>query len=131
MMRRATQILATVIIFLFAAACVRQIQNIENAQVNSLTGEKFSVSQVGKAIQKAGKDRGWVIKITKPGKAIGVLHVRAHMVKVNIEYTNKTYSIRYLDSTNMKYDGAGKIHGKYNDWILRLDQQIQQELIKS
>ena len=57
-----------------------------------------------------------------------VLHVRTHKLIVDITYSDKDYTIKYKDSTNLKYNGK-KIHSAYQKWVLNLDKYIQTNLI--
>ena len=46
---------------------------------------------------------------------------------VAIPYNKNQFSILYLESENLDYDGK-KIHVNYNIWIKRLADQIQNEI---
>ncbi|MFA5628197.1 MAG: hypothetical protein WCX90_08745 [Thiohalomonadaceae bacterium] len=103
------------------------VYNVDEATVVSSTGKQLTANEVKKAILTAGAVLGWSMKETKPGHIIGTLNVRKHMAKVDIKYNTKTYSITYSDSHNLNYDGSN-IHGNYNGWIQRLQQNIQAQL---
>lgn len=76
---------------------------------------------------RAGKSAGWQMKEMKPGYIFGTLNVRKHVAVVDVNYSVKSYSIRYKDSTELNYDG-GKIHPNYNGWIQNLDKAIRAQL---
>jgi hypothetical protein len=56
--------------------------------------------------------------------------LRNHTATAEVKYNTKTYSIRYLDSTNLDASG-GNIHKNYNGWIENLDREIRAELLKT
>jgi hypothetical protein len=59
----------------------------------------------------------------------GTLRLRTHVAVVGVDYDPSKYSIRYKDSTNLRYDAeTGVIHKNYNSWIQNLDAAIQREL---
>lgn len=99
------------------------VHNVDQAPVNYT----LSSEQVERAILRAGQARGWTMRVASPGVIHGDLAVRSHVAKVAIDYTAKSYSIRYLDSNNLDYDGTG-IHHNYNKWVIYLNRQIQRQL---
>lgn len=101
------------------------ILNINNETI-AING-KYTLKDVEKAIIRAGASLGWEMHPKEPGRVIGVLHLRDHMAKIDILYDKSKYSIHYLDSKNLKYDGHN-IHSNYNGWIQRLNQNIQVQL---
>lgn len=102
------------------------VMNIEDAAVVAST-ENVSASDVQKAIMRAGAGLGWVMKNSGKGKIVGTLILRKHVAVVDIDYSAKSYSIRYKDSQNLDYDGTN-IHSNYNGWIQRLNSGIQTQL---
>ena len=68
------------------------------------------------------------LKETGPNSLVGTLFLRSHMAKVGIQYNKTAYSINYMDSNNLKYDGS-KIHSNYNGWVQNLDRAIQTQLL--
>ncbi len=103
------------------------VLNIEEAAIMT-EAENVSSKDIAEAIVRAGSGLGWVMKLQKGSdEIIGILHLRKHMAKVSIKYTNEFYSIQYLDSTNLNYDGTN-IHNNYNGWISYLNNGIQAQL---
>jgi hypothetical protein len=113
---------------LFAVGCRGNvpIHNVTDAPV-AASKPNPSLDEVGKAIQRAGAALGWQMKETKPGHMLGTLNVRKHVAVVDVNYSVKSYSIRYKDSTELGYDG-GNIHQNYNGWIQNLDKGIRAQL---
>jgi hypothetical protein len=92
---------------------------------------KSAVTQddVAGAIKRAGNALGWAMLDEAPGKMTGTLRLRTHVAVVGVDYDPSKYSIRYKDSTNLRYDAeTGVIHKNYNSWIQNLDAAIQREL---
>lgn len=110
-----------------------QLQNIENTAVAYSSGEERTLDQIEKAIIKGGAVRGWVMSPAGPGHLIGTLRLRSHVAIVDITFNTKTYSIKYKDSTNLKYrknsDGIEYIHSNYVSWIRNLRTSIDSELL--
>ncbi len=101
---------------------------IYNVQQHKVTHKKSSET-VYQAIKSAGQSLGWKITKIKPGAAQGKLYLRTHVAVVRINYTNSSYSIRYVSSQNLKYDAKKQtIHGNYNGWIQNLEKAIDVRL---
>ena len=114
-------------ILLVAACAPAPVLNISKAPVQTVSGHKASLDEVGNAITRAGVALGWQMQTVKPGNIVGTLNLRGHTAVVDITYDTKTYSITYKDSTNLKYNGE-KIHKNYNSWIQNLDRDIRAQL---
>lgn len=113
---------------LLAAGCrtPTPVYNVTDAQVVA-TKANPSLDEVGQAIQRAGVSLGWQMKLTKPGHILGTLNLRTHVAVVDVNYSTKSYSIKYKDSTELNYDGTN-IHPNYNSWVQNLDQRIRAQL---
>lgn len=84
-----------------------------------------TATEVRNVIVIAGSGLGWTMTEKSPGLIVGTLHLRSHMAKVEIPYSATSFSIRYKDSYNLKYDSAtGTIHSNYNGWISNLNRAI-------
>ncbi len=123
-----TVILSAVAILLIA--CVpTPIRNIENAPIN-VSSSNYDLSEVTKAIQRAGTGLGWQMKEQTPGHIVASLNLRTHVAIVDITYTLDDYSINYKDSTNLNYNaGNNTIHKNYNGWIQNLNNAINAQLV--
>jgi hypothetical protein len=111
------------------------IEDIKNATLIGPPGKTLSLEDVQTALYRAGLTKGWTIQNTAPGQASGTLVVRnKHTVKVDITYTDKSLSITYKSSENMKYEvndsGQPLIHPYYNKWIHELMRVVNLELAK-
>jgi len=103
------------------------IKNVTNAPVTMVSGTSPKLSEVRGAIVRAGASLGWKMKDDGPNKLIGTLDLRKHTAVVEIPYTESSYSIRYVTSTNLDARD-GNIHKNYNGWIENLTRGIDTQL---
>jgi hypothetical protein len=93
---------------------------------------KISADNVLKAIKMALVHRGWTITAAKPGEVDSTLHLRDHIARIVIDYDTARVQIKYVDSTNLKYEvknGTPYIHKNYLSWIENLVNDIQGNLM--
>lgn len=125
---------ARIAIILLFAITLAGLSGCRTSPVKEVDNQGFSASgvslaQVGEAIKGAGASLGWVMKEKRPGMINGTIYLRDHVAKVEIPYTTRSYSIRYVDSTNLKYKAEkGTIHSNYNGWVTNLDNMIRTRL---
>jgi len=124
---RWAAVVASVLILL-AVGCRGSVPvyNVTDAPVAASKANP-SLDEVSKAIVRAGAALGWQMKETKPGHMLGTLYLRKHVAVVDVDYSVKSYSIRYKDSTELDYN-SGNIHPNYNGWIQNLDKGIRAQL---
>jgi hypothetical protein len=103
------------------------IKNVDNAPITAATSQNVSLSAVRQAILRAGATLGWQMKDAGPNKLIATLNIRTHQAVVEIPYTEKNYSIKYLSSINL-HERDGTIHKNYNGWISNLTRDIDIQL---
>ncbi len=121
-------ILSAVAILLIACAPT-PVHNVNNAPIN-VSSSNYDLSDVTKAIQRAGSGLGWQMKAETPGHIVGRIYLRTHVAVIDITYTLDDYSINYKDSTNLKYNaGNNTIHKNYNGWIQNLNNAINAQLV--
>ncbi|MEZ5651637.1 MAG: hypothetical protein R3E87_13955 [Burkholderiaceae bacterium] len=103
------------------------VMNLESVPVQA--SSRLTTDQVYKTIADAGSSLGWIIRKEAPGHAVGTLSLREHRAVVDITYDSTSYSIRYKDSENLKYDSAkNTIHPNYNGWVTNLNKSIATRL---
>lgn len=93
---------------------------------------KISADNVLKSIKMALVHRGWTITAVKPGEVDSTLHLRDHIARIVIDYDTTHVQIKYVDSTNLKYEvknGTPYIHKNYLSWIENLVNDIQGNLM--
>jgi len=124
---RWAAVVASVLVLL-AVGCRGSVP-IYNVTDTPVTASKLnpSLDEIGKAIQRAGIALGWQMKETKPGHILGTLSTRNRVAVVDVNYSVKSYSIKYKDSSAFNYDGQ-KIQGTYNSLIQNLDKGIRAQL---
>jgi hypothetical protein len=108
------------------------LQNFDNSPIH-LANSHETLSDVEKAMVRAGTRLGWQIRTIKPGQINAKLYEEDQMAEVTIDYSLSLYSIHYLNSENLRYSaesGSPKmIYKDYNDWVQALDRAIRQELL--
>jgi hypothetical protein len=94
--------------------------------------QKASPEQVYKVITTVLARFGWVVASDKPGDMEATYAPRDFTVRVGITYDRSQVQIRYIDSTNLKYekkkDGITYIHKNYTAWIRNLVTGISGDL---
>lgn len=121
------------LLVLVAALTLIGLGGCRTAPIRDMNNQPVPVgvtaADVSKAIQSAGNSLGWAMKQSRPGMIEGTLFIRNHIAKVEIPYSDSSYSIRYAGSTNLKYDASKRtIHSNYVGWIQNLDNQIRARL---
>ncbi len=101
------------------AGCARPVANIEN---DSFVDPGSFATRTGQII-RAGTMLGWRMQEMRPGVMRATLDIRTHQAVVDITYDAQRFSIAYVDSTNLNYDGT-RIHPNYNGWVRRLADAI-------
>ena len=115
------RVLSVAGLLLLAACRMAPVYNQQTTPSEAPPGA--TLEQVTEAIKQAGLSLGWRMKEKAPGHIIGTLRLRRHQAVVEILFDTEGYSITYLDSVNLKYDGA-KIHRNYNSWVQNLSNAI-------
>lgn len=109
------------------------LSSCRTAPIRDFTNEPvppgLTIDQVSKAIHSAGNSLGWAMRQKDEGMIIGTLNIRSHMAQVEIPFSRSSYSIRYKDSSNLKFDEQNRsIHSNYDGWIQNLNNQIRARL---
>jgi hypothetical protein len=112
------------------------IVDLPNVPVVTASGKPLSQEALKQAIISGGANgpRRWLIVPEGDGKTLkGTYIVRQHTVVVQIVPGSNSYSVKYADSSNMKYAveyGKPVIHPFYNDWVDQLVRAIDFEVKK-
>ena len=91
--------------------------------VPSYAQETSTTNSLEKSIVSAAMSLGWQVQVVNQGHIIAILKIRTHRLAVDISHDDKSYSIKYKDSTNLLYDGEN-IHRQYDNWIKNLINSI-------
>ena len=116
-----------ILLLALVIGCAGRTKPVYNIESNPISYE-LTKQDVERAILKAGVEKGWTMNVVKPGEIDAKVIVRSHNAHIKISYSEKNYSIHYVDSQNLLYKD-GKIHRNYNKWISFLDRRIQANLI--
>jgi hypothetical protein len=114
-------------IAMVGCATSKPISDVIDVPVVPGSGKTLTRTQVATAVERAGRYLGWQMSADGPGLFTARLALRHHIAVVEIEHDDRTYSIRYRDSTNLDAKD-GDIHRAYNRWVQRLRQEIRKEL---
>lgn len=115
----------------FAARGSVPMQEFDDLPITTAGGKQPSADQIRKAIVQgaAGKD---FTAAAQPGNKVKLTYSkRDHTLVVEVTFTPKSYSIKYVDSTNLGYgmqDGKAVIHPNVNRWLNNLRQSIDGQL---
>ncbi|MGO2130858.1 MAG: hypothetical protein ACTH4U_19175 [Pseudoalteromonas prydzensis] len=120
-------ILAATIAALSGCSTLVQMRNFDENLVPQNANTTHTQESVGEAILFACKQLTWKCRIQETGKILGVLDIRKHQLRVNINYNAAQYDIDYKDSINLDYNGE-KIHRQYVNWVTNLTRHIDSEL---
>lgn len=125
------------ILGLIFSGCLRTFYNVENASIPKVGNRTLSLDEVKEAIMKnMGTNYvRYTMKDVKPGLIRCDINYkgRQHEAWVDIPYSEEAYSIKYVDSYNLRYtppsaEYSETIKEPYNTWIQELDQSIQRNL---
>src|SRR5262245_4631466 len=90
-----------------AAARTAALLNYEELPVQSSDGKALSADQIRKAIISGAATRQWAASV-QPGNVVQLTYNRGkHTAIVKVKYSAKTYSINYVDSTDLNYGMEG------------------------
>lgn len=139
-MKRFRYLLVLLLWALFQAGAVHArapvpLVELENEPIEAVAGGTPTLENVRIALARGAATKGWTIADVGPGEATGTLVVRnKHTVQVAITYTEKSISIKYKDSSNMKFgqdsEGQRVIHPFYMKWVRNLVDAVKVELAR-
>lgn len=122
------KILIVTLALVLTACKTTPVKNISSEYIpTQVNGEYLTQTQIQQAIVAAAQKKKWRPRIIKPGLIMASLNVRSHSATVLIPYTEKSYSIEYKNSDNLKYND-GNIHKSYNRWVSSLAREIENQL---
>jgi len=105
------------------------------------TGEIYSVKQpiesftpttleVETSIINATNKLGWILLKNEDYSYTALYNKQRYFMKVKIKYGINLYTIEYLDSGNLKYDGK-TIHKYYNKEVEKLHEAIRYNILET
>lgn len=118
-------LLVAVAAFTLAACISKPIYNVEDR--NFSTSAMIPIGTVQEKIKVIGSERGWLFEDVAPGHMIGKVGNPKHSAKVDLFYTQTSFSIKYLSSQNLRARD-GTIHHRYNRWIELFERDLVSKL---
>ena len=101
------------------------IQNPANIPISWNADGQPTLERIQRAMIAGCAQRGWQCKAENPGEIRAVLHVRQHMAEALIAFNTESFSISYVNSSELRYNATKKtIHRKYNLWVVNLIMDI-------
>lgn len=101
------------------------IRNPADIPIGWIGDGKPTIELIQRAIIAGCAQRGWACQAIRPGEIRAVLHLRQHMAEALISFNTESFSVKYVNSTELRYDAAeNTIHRKYNQWIANLISDI-------
>ena len=107
------QMLAGVVCIAALAGCSALDRTEPVRTPRTIITSHVTTEQVKEAIITAGQGRDWIMSVAGPGVINATQNIRKHSVTVRINYSEKDYSINYVNSVNLLASG-GEIHRSYN-----------------
>lgn len=107
---------------------VQPVYKVENHPV-PVAAQNANLTTIETAIYEAASSNGWMVEKVNPGLMRATQKWREHAATVDIVYSQKSYSINYAGSANLKAD-QDYIHRRYNAIVLKLEQEIERRLYK-
>ena len=118
---------ALAMLLMACGVALRMIHSVQDAPIN-VSSPTYDLSDVTKAIRRAGAELGWEMQEEVPGHIVGTFIKGKHAAFVDITYTREEYSINYRSSRYLDYRGD-RIHRNYNAWVRYLSVAIDANLI--
>jgi hypothetical protein len=114
---------------LFLSACFGRIQPLYTVYKHKIPESAHILyeSEISDVIHRAGIERQWIMEEAKAGVIIATQKRQTHVAVIEITYTQTDYSIRYVESSDLLYNGS-TIHRTYNHWVRNLEVDIEKGL---
>lgn len=111
-------------------ACSNRSEKIRNLEDIIVPTHITSAGEnvVRTCIIRGAEKRKWTCMESGYNKLVCQNLTRTHSAEIAINYTPTSYSIKYLNSTNLN-ENDGLIHRKYNLWIQKLNNEIRKEML--
>lgn len=121
--------LFTVFACLLLSGCFGRVQPLYNVVSKPIpaASQALSMKEIGNVIELAAMGRDWLINKKQEGVYELTQTKKTHVAVVQVNYDQKTFSIKYKDSSDLLYNGTN-IHRNYNRWVQYLERDIQMGL---
>lgn len=123
-MKNSKLILALILASLFTVTSCASMKVQDMISCQNSINQTDDLELIRVAIIKAGLSRNWIVTKENKNEIILTYSARAVSATVSVKYDKDHYTISYVGSNGLLYDGT-KIHRNYNRWIRNLDKDIQ------
>jgi hypothetical protein len=151
-MKNLICLLKVFFIVLLIAGCARPMVALKDVNENRTINKPLTKEQIKESILEGAKYAGWKARDQDADTIQATYQIRSHTVRVQIEYTDSSYSLYYKSSNDMKMyctksaldkkegivvSGIRNcpgdmppyaIHAAYKTWIDALNDDIQTSL---
>jgi hypothetical protein len=117
----------------FAARGSVPMPELDNLPITSADGKPPSAERIRKAIIEGAASRHFLASAQSGNKVRLTYSKGDHRLVVEASFTPKSYSIKYVDSTNLGYGmegGKAVIHPRAAGWLNKLRQSIDRQLTR-
>ncbi len=116
---------ALIITIIFSGCTTSEIYNVSNPNTHG----KYTTQEMQNAIIDAGERLKWDFNIITPDRIIAQYSYNneKHIAVVDIRYSDSGYSINYLSSVALDYNGE-TIHKAYNKLVVDLEEEINKKI---
>jgi hypothetical protein len=90
--------------------------------------QSLPLDEIGRQIKAAGESLAWAWSQEAPGRLVGVQGGDSRNAKVEVDYTQTSYSITLISSKNLYQGDDGQVAGRYNIWARNLKAAIDRQL---
>ncbi len=124
--------LFSVVVCLLLSGCFGRIQPLYSVYSHPVPSSAnfMSLSEIGDVIELSGINRKWLVEEQYPGLMRLTFRKKTHMAVVEVSFDQSQYSIKYVNSTDLFYNGTN-IHRNYNRWVANLERDIEMNLQKA
>ena len=105
------------------------IRNVDRAPVIVPSGTSPSEAAVRDAVMRALAANSWQVDGERPTTVFASKTHGIHSARIVVSYGVKSYSIKYVDSSESLHFDGDSIHPRYNAWIEQLERSIRAGLL--
>jgi len=118
-----------IVLAIIVSGCGVRLQPVYNADQIPVPValQDSSSSTVANIIKTSAINRGWRVEDVSPNVVRATLDNRTHEAVIDIHYSKTSYSIDYVSSKDLLYNGT-QIHRNYNRWVKTLENDINKNL---
>ena len=103
---------------------MKTLYNITDTPFNFSGDTAPALSVVEEVLKASFEEKGWTVKKVDANRMEASILVRErHYAKVDVTFDTEKYSVMYVDSDMLLYDGK-KIHKNYNNWVKAVEKVV-------